>query len=225
MKACALLTCFASSAMVAHAQTGTYTWQVSNDNGATWSSSCNGTDIKVRLLASWSGVNGTNEGFAAAQFDAIVMGAVPADMVYGAVIPAQFDMFGWVHLGFDIPGGKKIDKPWDAELPGVGSGWINPGQAAMDTGGNYNSTNGALIFKFDLFCTDARPIVCDMVLNSRVGCAMLIYNNSAGDRTSIGLDQITVIPAEINIPTPASLVLLCMCGLTATKRRRNEIAT
>lgn len=207
------------------AQTGTYTWQVSNDNGATWSSSCNGTNIKVRLLASWSGVNGTNEGFAGTQFDATVLGAAPADIVHSAVIPAQFDPFGWVHLGFDIPGGKKVDMPTDAELPGMGNRWINPGQAAMDTGGPYNSTNGALVFKFDLVCSEARPIVFSMVLNSRVGRAMLIYNNSAGDRTSIGIDQITVNPAWINIPTPASLVLFCMCGLTATKRPRNEIAT
>lgn len=65
MKALTALCLIAAAASAAHAQTGTYTWQVSIDNGSTWTSFATApalSPVKVRLLASWSGVTGSSIG-------------------------------------------------------------------------------------------------------------------------------------------------------------------
>src|SRR4051794_9144852 len=71
-------------AAAASAQTGTYTWQASANGGLTWNSvavALPGTLIKVRLLASWSGISGSSIGYAGGQFDATLANATTLDSI------------------------------------------------------------------------------------------------------------------------------------------------
>lgn len=225
MKTVATLLSIAAFANVAHSVTGTLTWQVSNDNGTTWSGVCIGTagaTIKVRLLASWTGVPpNLGVGFGAAQFDATLMGADGGNVVSNIVRPSPFNYSAQSLVASAINGGIKIDGSTDVLEPGLGPNWVNPGQGAAGFTFGFNSTNPAIIFTYDVLYGSQNEITIGSVINSQVGRAMAIYSNDMGTQIRLSSAEVTNIFAFI-APTPAPLVLMGLACITATRRRRTS---
>lgn len=217
------LTGFASVAS-AQAPTGTYTWQVSGNDGTSWETNLPatpGTTVKVRLLASWSGIaDALGVGFAGGQFDATLMGADPIDTVSAITRPGGFGFFPQNLVASNISGGKKIDTNADFNAPGAGVGWVQPGQASYVTNpSGFNSANGAVIFSYDVLFSGTYDIAIGMVLNQSTGRAMTIFTNAQGTSVRIDDSAITVNSARIVIPGPSSFALLGLGALAASCRR------
>lgn len=216
----------AGIAAVANAQTATYTWQVSGDNGVTWGESAigNGATVNVRLLASWTGITpGTGVGYAGGQFDATVMptSAGIAGVISNIVRPIPFNFAAQTLVASAFAGGTKIDTSVDVSAPGAGTGWVNPGQGAHFANPNgFNSTNGAVVFSYDILTTVNIESAVSMVLNPTNGRAMAVYSNETGTQVRIDDSATTVAGARILVPTPGSLALLGLGGLAAARRRR-----
>ena len=215
----------AGIAAAVNAQTATYTWQVSNDNGVTWGASTVGTagvTVKVRVLASWAGVTGTDQGYAGGQFDATLTGAVAGDVVSNILRPSPFAFAAQTLAATAFAGGQKIDTAADILAPGAGTGWVNPGQPAKDFAppGGYNSTNGAVVFTYDVLCSGLNQIAISSVLNVTAGRAMAVYTAAGGSQARISAPATTIVGATILIPTPGALALLGLGGLAVARRRR-----
>ena len=214
----------AGLAAAANAQvTGTYTWQVSGDNGLTWGAAAigNGATVKVRLLASWTGIpQASGVGYAGGQFDATMLSAVAVGTVSNITRPVPFNFAAQTLAASAITGGMKIDTAADVAAPGVGTGWVNPGQGAFFANpAGFNGSNPAIIFTYDIL-TGSGEIVVGMVLNQAAGRAMAVYTNEGGTQTRINAAATTVVNALIVVPPPGSLALLGLGGLAAARRRR-----
>ena len=224
------LIALAGIAAAANAQTGTYTWQVSADNGSTWSSavsSTTGGTVQVRLLASWSGVAlGTGGvdgdiGYGGGQFDGKVTNG-GADSITAITRPAPFAFAAQTLVASAIGADAKIDTSADTSGFGLGTGWVGPGQQNRTNGGaSYSSTNGAVVFSYSITLgASSSDRTVGMVLNSLTGRAMSIYTNAAGSQVRINSTAVTVNNATISVPTPGSMALLGLGGLVAGRRRR-----
>ena len=216
-------------ATTARAQTGTYTWQASANNGLSWVSvaiALPGTLIKVRLLASWSGITGTSLGYAGGQFDATLVGATALDAVSN-IRPFVQSLFPQDLDATLYNGGIKIDTVADTAAPGIGTGWVNPGQTAADFAapGTYVSDNPAVIFTYDFLWSSADPVTIGMVLNPTSGRAMAIYTSATGSQFRFDAAAVTISTALITIPTPAPLALLAIGALVSLRDQRRHSKT
>lgn len=211
-----------AAAANAQAPTATYTWQVSGDNGVTWGASAtgNGATVKVRLLASWTGIaDAVGVGYGGGQFDATLTGTLPG-VVSNISRPVPFNFAAQTLVASATASGMKIDTAADVAAPGAGTGWVNPGQGAyFSNPPGFNSINGAVVFSYDIL-TGTNEIAIGMVLNGTAGRAMAVYSNETGTQIRIDDSATTVVGATILVPTPGSLALLGLGGLAAARRRR-----
>ena len=162
MKTFVALIGVAGFAAVLHAQapTATYTWQVSNNNGATWNQDVSGNTIKVRLLASWTGIpDAVGVGYGGGQFDATLTNeGFSVGTVANISRPIPFNFAVQTLVASSMIGGTKIDTAADVAAPGVGTGWVNPGQGAhFSNPSGFDSINGAVVFTYDVFNAGSRP--------------------------------------------------------------------
>jgi uncharacterized protein (TIGR03382 family) len=224
------LIALAGIAAAANAQAGVYTWQVSADNGATWSSlvsGSSGSTVKVRLLASWSGVAlGTGGvdgdiGYGGGQFDGKVTNG-GGDTFAAITRPDPFAFAVQSLVSSTIGADAKLDTAADTSGFGAGTGWVGPGQQnRTNAGPAYNNTNGAVVFSYSITLgASSSDRIVGMVLNSAAGRAMSIYTNAAGTQVRISATAVTVNNATISVPTPGSMALLGLGGLVAGRRRR-----
>ena len=224
------LIALAGIAAAANAQAGVYTWQASADNGATWSSAVsatNGSTVKVRLLAAWSGVAlGTGGvdgdiGYGGGQFDGKVTNG-GADTFSAITRPDPFAFAVQTLVASTIGADAKLDTSADVSGFGAGTGWVGPGQQNRTNGGAaYNNTNGAVVFSYSITLgASSSDRIVGMVLNAASGRAMSIYTNAAGTQVRISSTAVTVNNATISVPTPGSMALLGLGGLVAGRRRR-----
>ncbi len=212
-----------AAAANAQAPTATYTWQVSGDNGLTWGSDAvgNGATVKVRLLASWTGIaDAVGVGYGGGQFDATLLSTGSVGTVSNISRPVPFNFAAQTLVASAVAGGVKIDTSADVAAPGAGTGWVNPGQGAyFSNPPGFNSVNGAIVFTYDVL-TGSDEIAVGMVLNGTNGRAMAVYSNETGTQIRIDDSVTTVNGARILVPTPGSLALLGLGGLAAARRRR-----
>lgn len=223
------IACLAISALsaAASAQTGTYTWQVSADNGLTWSSllaSTPGSPIKVRLLASWTGISDPFAGFASCQFDATLtssegrVGTVSnIDRPFPFYLPQQQTL-----IATEFSGGLtlKIDADTDVAVAGAGTGWVNPAQFNFGIlGPSYVTNNPVVLLTYDL-AWEGNTTDIGMVLNPLTGRAMAIYTDSSGMMTRFSTQSVSIVTARIAIPGPATAGVLALATSIALRRRR-----
>jgi hypothetical protein len=232
--ACVSAAVLAFAAATCSAQVGTafFEWQVSTDNGTTWTSgetTVPQTQQSVRIRA-WSGWSAdAGYGFSAARFDAIVSGAGVSDTIESFAIPRslanasnlaflQVQRFGNV---------IKIDDRRDTLAPGLGTRGVNVGQGREDTfDPPFLRDNPVAVFEYVLrldaslgtrtisesFLAPNRPggNTTDRVLQIRVG---LLFVDNLPLVTRRGA-SITVIPA------PGVLGLTSFALVYNSRRRR-----
>ncbi len=153
----------------AQSLTGTFRWEVSGDNGTTWSSSLavpeSQLSVLVRLMAEWTGAPpGERTSFADTRFDATIRGIncgefdSASDFLGGEIVqPFPGVAIGWGAGGFGPPRPQrhgeilKLDPPGDDEPPGLGARWTT---LAQDWPGNGNVVpdlrNPVRIFQYTL---------------------------------------------------------------------------
>ncbi len=212
------------STTAALAQSGTATWQVSADDGATWASQvqlAQAATVRVRILFAWSGIP-TAYGFAGSLFDGIIQGASASDSVSDIRRPVPFNFAINLLAATRYTDGIKIDKADDLALPGHGTGWVNPGQTSPDTGPPFfSSSNPAAVFTYSLHVSaDQGTRTISNVFPSTGLFALSVYTSDAGaqlrfnpDRVDLNSATITVIPA----PSTAAFIALSCLG---NRRRR-----
>ncbi len=224
MRLCLSFICLASLPFAANSQTptATYTWQVS-ENGFSWSNDLwlsVGTTAKVRLIASWSGIpDAVGVGYAGGQFDVRLLSASFIGAISNINRPVPFNFAPQTLVASTIAGGMKIDTSADVAGIGLGTGWVNPGQAAHFSNPFFNVNNDVVVFTFDVV-VGSSMIDIDCILNGTTGRAMAVFSNSTGTQIRINASQTTVYGATINGPTPGSLALLGLGGIAIARRRR-----
>ncbi len=211
-----------AAAANAQAPTATYTWQVS-DGGAFTNdlTVAVGATVNVRVLASWTGIaDALGVGYAGGQFDARLLSGAAVGAISAIDRPVPFQFAPQTLVASAIAGGMKIDTSADVAGIGLGTGWVNPGQAAhFANPAAFNGTNGAVVFTFTMIAGSADTTI-DCVLNGTAGRAMAVYSNSTGTQVRIDDSVTTVSGAIVRVPTPGSLALLGLGGLAVARRRR-----
>ncbi len=212
------------------AQTGTYTWQVSGDDGFTWDSllvAVPNSTIKVRLLASFSGISGPFAAFAGSQFDATLSsseGRVGTISNISRPFPFQFSAQTLVSREFSSGSLVKIDIASDVALPGSGIGWVGPGQPNFDfSGGNYVTDNPVMIFSYDL-TWEGNSTDIGMVLNPFTGRAMALFTTNNGNTIRLNAPAVSINTARIVIPGPATALVIGLAVPVLVRRRRGTSA-
>lgn len=221
-----LATLLISAAMTASAvaQSGTATWQVSADDGATWSSNIQLTQeasVRVRVLFSWSDIPNAY-GFAGSLFDGVILGAAASDSVSDIRRPSPFNFSNSLLVATRYVDGIKIDKSDDLALPGQGTGWVNPGQSSPDVGPPFfSSSNPAAVFTYTLqVSSDQGTRTISNVFRDTGLFALSVYTSNAGAQLRFNPDQVTLNTATITvIPSPAAATLIPLAGVLACRRR------
>ncbi len=116
----------------------------------------------------------------------------------------------------------KLDIASNIAAPGLGNGWVNPGQPAADFAppGTYNSQNPVAILTFDVIWSGS-TIDFGMVLNSTPNRAMAIYIASDGTDIRLSSAQVSVNTARLTIPAPGMDLhfAAAVCAAMALRRR------
>lgn len=214
----------AGIAAAANAQTGSLTWQVSTDGGATWGAvaNMNGAGaVQVRGTFTWSGVAGSL-GFGGSQFDALIVGGTAGDSVSGINRPSPFNFAAQTLVASTYAGGIKIDTSADVAAPGAGTGWVNPGQGSPDgIGTNFNGNNPVTVFTYTVNYDGTGSRTIGNVFNQTAGRALSVYTSAAGAQTRLSASAVAINTASIVlVPTPGTLALAGLGGLAAARRRR-----
>lgn len=215
----------AGIAAAANAQSGSLTWQVSTDNGATWSNAAvlnSAGAVQVRGTFAWTGV-ANSLGFGGSQFDALIVGGQATDSVSGINRPSPFNFAAQTLVASAYAGGIKIDTSADVAAPGAGTGWVNPGQGSVDgIGTNFNSNNPVTVFTYTLNVTAEGVRTIGNVFNQTAGRALSVYTSNAGAQTRLSATAVAINTASVTvlIPTPGTLALAGLGGLAAARRRR-----
>lgn len=229
----------AGVAAAASAQTSApvVSWQVSTDNGATWSNSAvlnAAGSVKVRGQLSWNGAAGT--ALAAVTFDGSITGTSAGDAGSGLVKPlvqglgAQAGAFASPSAGV-----IRFSRTTDTGNPGANTNWWTIGQDSnIDTDGdtiadsftNQNTNNPVTFLTFD-FAVDStegiRTISSIMSTSTNASTAAIrIFNPGSGVSASF-FNTVTTVNAatvQVLVPTPGTLALAGLGGLAAARRRR-----
>lgn len=157
------------------------------------------------------------------QFDATLRGDGPIGAVDNINRPSPFNFAPQTLVTSSFAWGKKIDTQADVSEPGIGTAWVNPGQAGGNWGPpfQFNGTIGAVIIRFDVHLAyDFTRI--GTVLNPNGSRAMAIYSNSTGTQVRIDAARVTVVEAPLNLPSPGFVSLLAFSALAFTRRRREN---
>lgn len=225
MNSLAPLALIAGLASTSIAQTGTATWQVSADNGATWGAAVtieSPQPIRVRLVMSWSGIPNA-VCYGGSQLDAFIITSSIGDAVADILRPSPFAFAAQTLVASLYSEGIKIDAAGDNNTPGLGSGWVNPGQGSPD-GGIPNTSNPAVVFTYTLHASvDQGTRLISHVFNPSSGRAMAIYTNP-NSVYRFSANQVTINTATVTvIPTPAAASCApLVCAIACRRRRRVE---
>ncbi|MBU6413551.1 MAG: hypothetical protein KGS45_08755 [Planctomycetes bacterium] len=217
---CSLSACCASTL----AQSGTATWQVSADDGTTWTSDLTlqaPQTLRVRLVMGWSFVPDAL-GFGGSQFDGVIQGARSGDAVSNIARPSPFNFAAQTLVATEYADGLKIDTAADTSAPGAGSGWVNPGQGQATIITSFNSSNPAVVFTYTLAVSDevGTRTIYNIFNNLATGRAMSVYTSNAGAQVRMNAGVVEITAAEVRvIPAPASVLAVLMSGAFKHRRR------
>ncbi len=215
----ALATGLTNSAL---AQSGTATWQVSTDGGATWASDATlnaPQAVKVRLRMGWENIPNAIC-FAGSQFDAFILTASAGDTVSDIARPPGFNFFPQTLGATRYSQGIKLDSTFDSAPPGVGSGWIAPGQNTPNAV-TPDTSNPATVFTYtlNLDATSGTRTIRNIFAGA-TGRALKVYINPFGAQAQISSGQVTINTATITVipaPSTAAFITLSCFGI---RRRR-----
>ena len=224
--------------------TGTFRWEVSGDQGATWGRTldvpASQPSALVRLMVEWTGATpGERTAFAAARFDATVRGIncggsdSATDFLPGAVIPSTPEtVITWGSGGFGPPRPQrhgdvlKLDPPGDDEPPGLGARWTTLAQTWPGSGLNTTDLrNPVRIFQYTLLLdgsTGTRILsgVSGYLNPDNTPRLFLYFDDPATQVWQFSQKSASMIIADASItvvPAPGTLGLV---GLLALPRRR-----
>ncbi len=206
-------------------------WQVSTDNGGSWSSAGSvnaGSNytIKVRALVDWTGT--TAYGFSGLTQQVFIDNYAATDG--GAQVDAAGvgNRVGPFNFGAATLATRVTASTQRIVALGIGGaeGNISSGQQAPASAAAYSTANPALIFTFDylLTATDARTLTfrSNIATSSGVTSAFSFHAAQSSSSTSFR-ESGTVQNATLTInaiPTPGALAVLGLGGLVAGRRRR-----
>ncbi len=217
---------FSSSAAVA--QSGSLTWEVSSDNGATWQNSLlalSPGSIQVRAVVAWNrNTIPDGIGFASTRFDAKLVNAIAQDACTNISRQAPFDSAPQSLVASVYSGGIKIDDSGDTAEPGHGTGWIHVGQATRDQAGTgFNSTSPVVVFSYTYAFTTRymRTVRFESSFSLAAGEAFSVYTSPSGARTTVDASSVIFNNAGVwIIPTPATSITFAACSTLVLRRRR-----
>jgi hypothetical protein len=230
----AALICAVATGAAAQSLPATFRWQVSPDEGASWTSVAavapSQASVLVRLRASWQDVPSTNEFFAETYFDGLVLSAGPSDTVAslaritslgnGQLIPYGTGPGG--AIGHRFGSTIKLDQTPDTSAPGAGIGWINPRQRIGDAGLIPSTLNPITLFQYRLNLDGSegtRTISGLWRIDPSTGAPWATVHNAFA---TLGNFDVTFFDAQVIVPTPAGVCVGVMAGAWAMRRRRAE---
>lgn len=228
--ALAVLVATGASALATPA-TGSITFQVSSDGGASWSSGISvtpGTPFKVRALASWAETAGSpaSIGFAGAVFE---------DFAFDGAAQSEFTGFAMLYklqqgpppeawALYDIAGGVKIDRavitPTQTHIS-VGQAPKSPA-AGLPPNPDFSGANPIRVFEIDMTAGPGFHTIDILAALTTAGGTpdFRVYTSESG------LNRKPVSPATVDgakvdvVPGPGGLALLVVSGAAAGRRRR-----
>ena len=225
-----------SLSATALAQSGTWTWQISTDTGASWTEGsvhvpATQESVLLRVVFSWRDLPGAYA-LASTQFDAIRVGldgAGPGDTVRNLVRPGALgsgeqQTIVSTRFGDTI----KMDDSRDTSGPGFGLRGIFPSQPPeFLSGGNFTSANPVSLFEYELVLDGSlgERLISDVPM--AVGEDTLVvklFTSPQGSlaqlRNGMFMTQIQRSDARvIVVPAPVTWAGLTT-GLALTARRR-----
>jgi len=225
MKNAIILLAVAGATSAAFGQTGSMTWEVSTDGGASWAGGLTSTpngSVLVRAVAAWEGV--TALGFAGSTFDVVCSGMDGNAVVNpGRVAPAGFS--SQTLAATDMGGGvTKIDDSRDTSAPGAGTRGVNPSQGVPDFYPPFSTANPIVLFQFELTwdgVTQHTVDVGNIFQSTQPTRAISLYTTGGGGQAAVSIANARVNGAQIEfVPAPGALALLGLGGLVAGRRRR-----
>lgn len=224
------LTALSTLCAAAPAQTGYAFWEISLDQGVTWTREATietPQAIRVRLWLGWNFIPNAL-GFGGSQFDAIVQGARAGDTITNFERPRPFNFALQTLAASTYSGGLKIDVSTDIAAPGTGAGWISPGQGSPDgMPTDFNTSNPVCVFQYTLNLgpEEGTRIITHIFNSINVGRAISVYTSDGGAQVRMGAGVVDSSPAMVTVvPTPSTLGCVSGLGVLTFRpgRRRNH---
>ena len=205
-------------------------WEVSGDNGATWTNNLVVTSpapavVKVRGSLSWNRPSGDISALGAVSFDGSISGAL-AETGGNIVKPLTQSLGATAGAVANLGGGAmRFSASNDSGVAGSNTNWWTIGQDSLVAFPGQNQSDPVVFVGFDLNIdyTANHTMNISNIFNSGTGRAVSIYNNTtAGGSTTFSRAGVAINGATIQVlvPTPGSLALLGLGGLVAGRRRR-----
>jgi hypothetical protein len=212
---------------------GTWSWQVSTDDGGSWRSGAvevpsTQDHVRCRVLMAWTPDAGY--AFSGTQFDATVTGhdgAGAADTISGIARPYPYNSgtnqtLVATRFGATI----KIDDARDTAGPGMGTRGVFPGQGPQDFPDmSWSQENPTSLFEFDLNLDGSlgRRTFDEFFLAPTGLPRILIYTTSSGATNALTIpSQVSFVDAEVVVvPAPGFIGMAAgLAGWSVRRRRR-----
>lgn len=225
-KTCVVFAALSSSIANAQIGTGTFTWQLSLDDGVTWQTGVveapqTQQRVHVRAVAAWDNFD-TGWAYASTAFDATWTSAGPGglgdsagEMMHIEPFTVSFQTLRASRFGQVV----KIDDSRDTQPPGMGANWVANGQYDSGFGQPFSSANPVAVFRYSM--------TLDGSLGERTASAVFLNRGAPGRfmtlflRPGTGSNRplTTQVSATLRvIPSPGTLALLG--ALVFAPRRR-----
>ena len=196
-------------------------WEVNDGSGWTRTQlTTTQQNVQVRLSAEWGGSSAS--WFGGTNFDAVIHTVDGNDNVSNMTRPPPFDFgFTWNPAVFRQGNMIKLDDSRDLDAPGMGAYWLDCGQGNGVFGDPIDTSNPAIIFRFDLQFTEiAGNREINSVHRSLSGPppynALLWTNDGRAIRVQAEMIAIDVM----YVPAPGCMALLTTAACVASRRRR-----
>lgn len=176
-------------------------------------------NVQVRLAAEWGGSGAS--WFGGTNFDAVIHTVDGSDSVSNMTRPPPFNFaITWNPAVFRQGNMLKLDDSRDLDAPGVGAHWLDCGQGNGAFGDPIDTSNPAVIFRFDLHFTEVtgnREInSVQRSLNGPPPYNALLWTI---DSRAIRVQAETFAVDVMYVPAPSTLALLG-CSTLLVRRRR-----